>query len=206
MKSTLNDIDRLAAGDINIWKRYIDKWKFAPSPESRQPWIGASKPVAGLMASQQRERDARVNAEISRLKTSYGVSDDQEALRRFRASYDAASAVIDQASASVMPPKFIDNPSEIAYHKAPARSTLERRRSHGGITFSTMTSATTGIGLNLNGVVQDRLFISPSFRSRRPRSASANGKPVPYAEMTSRFAMKSRVSPRLQHECENWSS
>ena len=189
MKSTLDDIDKLLAGNTNIWTRYIDKWKFAPSPQSRQPWIAASKPVAGLMASQQRDRDARVAAEIARLKTSYGVSDDQEALRRFRAAYDAATAVIDQASASVMPPKFVSNPPMTLDDQLDFKaSTLEGGVPMVASTFSTMTSATTGIGLNLNGVSQDRLLylaILPQLLTRV--GVIENGKPVPYAEMTERI-------------------
>ncbi len=189
MKSTLDDIDKLLAGNTNIWTRYIDKWKFAPSPQSRQPWIAASKPVAGLMASQQRDREERVTAEIARLKTSYGVGDDQEALRRFRAAYDAATAVIDQASASVMPPKFVSNPPMTLDDQLDFKaSTLEGGVPMVASTFSTMTSATTGIGLNLNGVSQDRLLylaILPQLLTRV--GVIENGKPVPYAEMTERI-------------------
>jgi hypothetical protein len=189
MKSTLNDIDRLAAGDINIWKRYIDKWKLAPSPESRQPWIAASKPVAGLIASQQREREVRVNSEIARLKVSLGVSDDQEALRRFRTAYDAASAVIDKASASVVHPKFVNNPPMTLDDQLDFKaSTLEGGVPMVASTFSTMTSATTGIGLNLNGVPQDKLLylaILPQLLTRV--GVIENGKPVSYAEMTERI-------------------
>jgi Zn-dependent M16 (insulinase) family peptidase len=189
MKSTLDDIDKLLAGNTNIWTRYIDKWKFAPSPQSRQPWIGAAKPVAGLIVSQQKEREARLNAEIARLKTGYGVNDDQEALRRFRAAYDSASAVIDQAAASVTPPRFVDNPpmtldDQLDYKVA----TLEGGVSMVASTFSTMTSATTGIGLNLNVVPQDKLLylaILPQLLTRV--GVIENGKPVSYAEMSERI-------------------
>ena len=189
MKSTLDDIEKLLAGNTNIWTRYIDKWKFAPAPQARQPWIGATKPVAALIASQQREREARVSAEIARLKTSYGVSDDQDALRRFRASYDAASAVIDQAAASVTPPKFVNNPPMTLDDQLDYKvSTLDGGVSMVASTFSTMTSATTGIGLNLNGVSQDKLLylaILPQLLTRV--GVIENGKPVSFAEMTERI-------------------
>jgi len=189
MKSTLDDIDKLLAGNTNIWRRYIENWKLAPSQQSRQPWIAASKPAAGLIASQQSEREERVKAEIARLKASYGVSDDQEALRRFRASYDAASAVIDQAAAKVMPPRFVSNPPMTLDDQLDFKtSTLEGGVPMVASTFTTMTSATTGIGLNLSGVPQDKLMylaILPQLMTRV--GVIENGKPVSYPEMTERI-------------------
>ena len=55
-------------------------------------------------------------------------------------------------------------------------------------TFSTMTSATTGIGLNLNGVPQNQLVylaILPQLLTRV--GVIENGKPVSYADMTERI-------------------
>jgi len=185
MKSTLDDLDKLLAGNSNIWTRYIARWKFT----STQPWIGASKPVAGLIASQQKEREERVNAEVARLEASYGVNDDQEALRRFRAAYDSATAVIDRAAASVMPPKFAANPPMTLDDPLDFRVTqLEGGVSMVESTFSTMTSATSGISLNLKTVPQDKLVylaILPQLLTRV--GVIENGKPVSYPEMTERL-------------------
>ena len=56
--------------DSNIWTRYIAKWKLTSSA----PWIGANRPVSGLMAQQQKERDERVAGELARLKSNYAVT------------------------------------------------------------------------------------------------------------------------------------
>ena len=185
MKSTLDDIEKLLAGNTNIWKRYITQWKFTSS----QPWIGAGKPVAGLIASQQKERADRVNAEVARLKSSYSVGDDQEALRRFRDTYDAATFVIDQAAAKVMPPKFVNNPPMTLDDQLDYKvSTLEGGVSAVVSTFDTMTSATTGISLRLNGVPEDKLVylaILPQLLTRV--GVIENGKPISYPEMTERI-------------------
>jgi Zn-dependent M16 (insulinase) family peptidase len=189
MKSTLDAIDKLLAGNTNIWTRYIEKWKLAPSRQSRPPWIGAIKPAAGLAAQQQREREERVNAEVARLKSVFGVNDDQAALRRFRTDYDAATTVIDKASANVMPPKFIDNPPMTLDDQLDFKvSQVEGSVSMVASTFDTMTSATTGISLNLNGVPQDKLIYLAMLPSLLTRvGVIENGRPVSYPDMSERI-------------------
>ena len=185
MKPTLDAIDKLLADNTNIWTRYIAKWKLTTT----QPWIGASKPNAALIAQQQTERDARVKSEIANLKVKYKASDDQEALRKYQAAYDAASGTIDQAAAKVPSPKFIDNPpltldDQLDYKVSKLADGIPMVAS----TFDSMTSATTGISLNLDGVPQDRLVYLSMIPQLLTRvGVIENGKPVSYQEMTERL-------------------
>ena len=92
------------------------------------------------------------------LKEQYRASNDAEAIRRYRDDYDAATAEIERAGLGIMPPKFVDNPPRTLDDPLDFKAT----KLAGGVslvtsTFDSMTSATTGISLRLDGVPEDRL-------------------------------------------------
>jgi len=64
MKPALDFVEKTLAGDRNVWTQYIGKWKLA----STQPWVSAARPNADMTRVAQEERNARVAAEVARLK------------------------------------------------------------------------------------------------------------------------------------------
>ena len=136
----------------------------------------------------QEERNARVAAEVARLKQRYGLTGDQDVLKRYAADYDAETAKIDEAVSRVKPARFIDNPpltldDQLDYAVKPIGEGINLVAS----TFDSMTSATTGLALRLDGIPQDQLmFVSllPAMLTRV--GVIENGRPVPYEEMSER--------------------
>jgi Zn-dependent M16 (insulinase) family peptidase len=184
MKPALDFVESALTGDRNIWAQYIDKWKLTGT----HPWVLAARPDVDLPRIAQDERNARVAKEVTRLKQKYGLSNDQQALRRYAAEYDAETAKIDEAAARIKPARFIDNPpltldDQLDYKVKPVGEGINIVAS----TFDNMTSATTGLALRLDGLPQDHLmFVSllPAMLTRV--GVIENGKPVPYEEMSER--------------------
>src|ERR1019366_3485260 len=148
-----------------------------------------AKPNPESIRQEKQEREARAAAEIARLKETYRAATDQEAIRRYRDEYDATTAALEKSAASMAPPKFIDNPPLTLDDQLDFKT----RTLAGGVTlvestFDSMTSATTGIALRLNGVPENQLvYVSllPQLLTRV--GVIENGKPVSYEEMTERL-------------------
>ena len=184
MKPALDFVERTLSGDRNIWAQYINRWKLTAT----QPWVLAARPDVNMPRIAQEERDSRAAAEVARLKQKYALTDEQTALRRYSADYDGETAKIDEAAARVKPARFIDNPpmtldDQLDYAVRPIGEGINLVAS----TFDSMTSATTGLALRLDGLPQDQLmFVSllPAMFTRV--GVIENGKPVSYEEMTDR--------------------
>jgi len=185
MKSVLEAVEKSVGSRSNIWARYLSKWKLTEV----QPWVLATKPNPSMTQEQQKEREVRVAAELRKLRSRYGVSDDQESIRRYRADYDKASAVIEEAAGRVTPPKFVDNPPMTLDDQLDFKvQQLDRGVRFVVSTFESMTSATTGIALRLDGVVQDRLLYLSMLPQLLTRvGVIENGKPVSYETMSERL-------------------
>jgi Zn-dependent M16 (insulinase) family peptidase len=184
MKPALDFVERTLAGDRNVWAQFIGKWQLTGTT----PWILAARPDPNLLTTAVAEREARIAAEIARLKQMYGLTADQDVLRRYSAEYDAQTARIEEAASLVKPAKFIDNPP----------MTLDDpldfavRTTGDGIplvssTFDNMTSATTGLALRLDGIPQGDLFVVSLLPALFTRvGVIENGRPVSYEEMSER--------------------
>jgi Zn-dependent M16 (insulinase) family peptidase len=184
-KVDLAAIETLIASGRNIWRDYLTEWKIA----GVTPYVEASKPNPELIHQEQKEREERAAAETARLQTVYHAATGQEALRRYRGEYDATTAALEKSAANTAPPKFIDNPPLTLDDQLDCKP----RTLPGGVplvesTFNSMTSATTGIALRLDGVPESQLvYVSllPQLLTRV--GVIENGKPVSYEEMTQRL-------------------
>lgn len=184
-KEDLAAIEKLAASDHNIWRDYLSQWKLT----GVTPYVEAAKPSAALIQQEEKERDQRVAAEVERLKDQYHAPSGAEAIRRYRYEYDQATAEIDRAGQGITPPKFVDNPPRTLDDLLDFKST----KLANGVplvtsTFDSMTSATTGISLRLDGVPEDKLVYLSMLPQLLTRSGVIeNGKPLPYEQMTERL-------------------
>jgi len=178
-------IDRLLDSDVNIWTDRLARWKLT----GVVPFVAAAKPNPELIAAEQAARVKRIDAEVAKLKERFGVADEQEAIRRYRVEYEANTAAIELATAAGLPPKFVDKPpltlDDALDYKVSALP--------GGIplvssTFDSMTGATAGIALRLDGVPEDRLMyvsILPALLTRV--GVIENGRPMSFEEMSERL-------------------
>ena len=120
------------------------------------------------------------------MKTKYGVTDEQEAIRRYKAEYDAETVVLEKLAKQTSGARFIESPplsldDQLDYKV----QTLS-----GGVplvasTFDNMTSATTGLALRLDGVSEGELVylsILPALLTRV--GVIKDGKPVSFEEMS----------------------
>ena len=184
-KDELDQIETLVAGDRNLWRDYLARWKLT----GVIPWIEAAKPDPALVTQEDQERTARAAAETARLEEQYGVRTEQEALRRYQADYDAATKVIDAAAAEVKTPAFLehppltlDDPLQFSTRTLPGGVPLVASQ------FDSMSGATAGIALRLDGVPEDQLVYLSMLPQLFTRvGVIENGKPVSYQEMTGRL-------------------
>ncbi|HKO56493.1 MAG TPA: hypothetical protein VJ276_11490 [Thermoanaerobaculia bacterium] len=175
---------QLASGK-NVWKGYLAKWKIT----GVTPYVAAARPSPQLNQREEAERIARGNAEAARLAQVYGISDPQEAIKRYRTEYDAESARIEEEAKKISRPEFVKSPpmtldDQLAYAVKTADNGIPLVAS----TFDNMTSAQLGVALRLDSVPANQLrYVSllPVLLTRV--GVIENGKPVSYEEMTDRL-------------------
>jgi Zn-dependent M16 (insulinase) family peptidase len=184
-KAELAEIEKLIAGSRNIWRDYLPRWKIT----GVTPHVEAAKPDPKLAGQEAKEREDRAAAEVARLKEKFGAATDQQAMERYSAEYDAATAAIEKAAKTVTPSKFIDKPPMTLDDQLDYRQT----RLAGGVplvssTFDSLTSGTTGVALRLDAVPEDRLvYVSLLPALLTLVGVIENGKPVSYEQMTQRM-------------------
>lgn len=172
------DVDALIAqlaGSKNIWRDLLPKWKIT----GVVPYGIAVKPSPALLKQQQQERAERAGAEAKRLASKFGVSGDQEAIRRYKADYDAESARLDKL-ASAAQNRFIDNPpltldDSLEYKESKTANGVPVVSSY----FDNMSSATTAIAFRLDTVPEadlPLLSLLPSLLTQT--GVIDNGNPV----------------------------
>jgi hypothetical protein len=154
----LAEVERLLASGTNPWREHLARWRMLDAV----PYAVAARPSPELIAREEAERRARADAELRRLMAEYGTADEQEAIRRYRVSYDAETARLDAIAAGMEKPGFVDAPPMTLDDQLDYRvETLD-----GGVplvasTFDNMTSATVGLALRLDGVApRDRVYLA----------------------------------------------
>ena len=184
MKPELEQVRALLASGRNFWRDDLAKWKIT----GVVPFAAAAKPSPELLAREDAERVARGNAESARLAKMYNVGDTQEAIRRYRAEYDAESARIEAEAQKIPRPPFVKSPPmtmDDSLHFAQSKvGDVPMVAS----TFENMTSAMTGLALRLDSVPSGDLrwlSLMPLLLTRV--GVIENGRPVPYEEMSERL-------------------
>lgn len=184
LKPELEQVRALLASGTNIWRDDLAKWKIT----GVEAFAVAAKPSPELLAREDAERIARGNAEAARLARVYNLTDTQEAIKKYRAEYDAETARIEAEAQKIpraefvkTPPMTMDDPLQFAVTKVGDVPLVAS-------TFENMTSATTGLALRLNSIpASDLKWVSllPVLLTRV--GVIENGRPVPYEEMSERL-------------------
>ncbi len=184
-KDDLAEIEKLISGSHNIWHDLLTEWEILGTV----PYIEAAKPNPALMRQAGEERAARAAAETARLRQHYGAASDQQALEHYRADYDAATKVIEEAGKKAASAKFVEHPPMTLDDSLEFKSS---KLAHGvplvSSVFESMTSATTGIALRLDSVPEDRLvYVSLLPDLLMNSGVIDNGKVVSYEDMRQRL-------------------
>lgn len=184
MKPQLVQVREMLASGKNFWRGDLAKWQITGA----EPYVVAAKPSPELIAQTDAERIARSKAEAERLAAKYGLADQQQAIQRYRAGYDAETATIDAAAKAVKPASFVEHPpmtidEQLQYKTIALAQDVPMVAS----TFENMTSATTGLALNLGLLPPEDLrylALLPVLLTRV--GVIENGKAVSFDEMTER--------------------
>jgi Zn-dependent M16 (insulinase) family peptidase len=185
MKDDLDAIDKLVSQGKNIWRDSLAQWKVL----GVTPYVLAAKPSATLMAQEDKERQQRATAEAERLVKLYDAPDPQAAIARYRQEYDATTARLEKQAHDAAPPKFVDTPpmtldDQLDFQTAELAGGVPLVMSR----FESMTSATAGIALRLDGLAEDRLvFVSALPQLLTRVGVIEDGKPVSFERMTERL-------------------
>lgn len=184
MKPALGFVENLLAGDKNFWRGYLSKWKLTETI----PYAGAARPSPEVIKRDEAERQARVDAELARLKTKYATTDSQETIKRYRDEYDRTTAELEKLEKqSGAAARFIESPPLTLDDQLDYKvSTLDP----GGVqmvasTFDNMTSATTGLALRLDAVPENELvYLSLLPTLLRNVGVVRDGQPVSFEQMS----------------------
>jgi Zn-dependent M16 (insulinase) family peptidase len=184
LKPEFDEVRKLISSGKNIWKINLEKWNLTTAT----PYVVISKADPTLIAKSDAERKARTEKETDRLKSIYHLNDDQAAIRRYKEVYDSNTVVLEK-SEQAFKVNFIDNPpltvdDQLNYQQKKLPGNIPLVAS----VFNNMTSATTGIAINLHGVPQDKLVYLAMLPELLTRTGIIeNGKAVSYEDMTQRL-------------------
>ena len=185
MKEDLDAIEKLVSGNKNIWRDYLVQWKVL----GVTPYLLAAKPSATLMAAEDNQRRERAAAEAHRLANLYHAPDASAAIELYRRDYDAATAQLEKEAHDAAPPRFVDTPpmtldDQLDFRTAQLAGNVPIVMSR----FESMTSATAGLALRLDGLAEDRLvFVSALPELLTRVGVIEDGKPVSFERMTERL-------------------
>ncbi|MDT7777892.1 MAG: hypothetical protein QOC99_404 [Acidobacteriota bacterium] len=182
LKPELAAVEQLLSSDKNAWRDLVARWKLADSV----PYAVAAKPSPRLLVEGEQQLAAREKAEAERLEKKYGVTDEQEALRRYKAEYDATTAELERQAKQSASLKFLEHPPLTLDDQLDYKVTqLPNGVPLVAANFENMTSATAGLALRLDGVPQEKLF----YLSMMPTLLTQvgvikDGKPIPFEQMS----------------------
>lgn len=179
LKPQFAEIDALLASGKNFWRDRLGKWGYMTDA-----FVTVAHPEPKLVLQEETERKGRAAAEIGALKERFGVSDEQEAIRQYKAAYDKTTAQLEALEQGTTA-RFIDKPpltldDQLDYHESTVGTVKV-----GDSTFDNMTGATTGISIRLDSVPQDDLVYLTSLPNLlRNTGVVVDGKPMSYEDMS----------------------
>jgi len=182
LRPELASVEQLLSSDKNVWRDLVAEWHLADS----LPYAVAAVPRPQAIAQGEQDFNARAHAEAEVLEKKYGVTDEQEALRRYKAEYDATTAELERLAQQSANMKFLEHPPLTLDDRLDYKVT----KLAGGVPlvasdFENMTSATTGLALRLDGVPQEQLFYLSAMPTLLTQvGVVRDGKAIPFEQMS----------------------
>lgn len=180
LKPEFQEIKKMLSSGKNIWKIYLDKWHLTTAT----PYVVISKASPELMAQLEMEKKERSQKEIAYLKGIYHLSDDQEAIQRYKEVYDSNTVVLEKSEHAYQV-KFIDNPPLTLDDKLDYKQQmLPGKIPLVASVFNNMSGATTGMAIDLHGVPENNLvYLALLPELLTETGIIKNGKSVSYGDM-----------------------
>jgi len=144
----------LSSGE-NFWRGFVEKWRLVEN----RPYAVAACPDSRLLQDTEQARKMRLTSFVENLKAQYGVTENADAIKRFKEDYDQRTEAIDSEASQIAMPKFIDNPPLTLDDQL--RFTTEELpggRQMVSSVFDNMTSAMTGLAFRMDVVPESLLL------------------------------------------------
>lgn len=149
---------RQLAGAKNIWRDLIARWQL----DVQRPYAVAAVANTQLIADSESARKQRLEGYLKEIKSRYQVTSDEQAIQLFQRDYDAQTALIDSAAATIKLPAFAANPPMTL--DDPLRFSTESINGQVPLvasTFENITDATVGLAFGLEAVPeQDLVYLA----------------------------------------------
>lgn len=182
-------IESMLASGKNFWREYIAKWNLAET----KPYGLIARANPELLKKEESERRARADAETDVLKKKYGVSDAQEAIKRYQADYDATTVELEKLE-KASTAKFISNPPLTLDDQIDYKESKIGAVKMGASTFDNMAGSTTGLAISLDTVPEkDLVYLAALPNLLRNTGVIKDKKPLSYEE-TSELLRKEVLS------------
>ncbi len=140
--------EQLASGH-NLWRERLKAWGLLEAPA----YLAAAVPSPALLEEEEHQLAERLSNETERLQSVYQTTDTQDALRRYQADFDRATAELEDQIRHAPPARFIDHPpltldDALDYTVKTLAGTVPAVCGY----FSGMASATVGLALDARGI------------------------------------------------------
>lgn len=185
LKPELDQIEIILKDKSNIWKKYLSKWKLLDTV----PYAIASRPDPSLIAKEEKETKARLEAETKLLQKEYNAKNNQEALQKYKSEYDKKTEELDALAANdAKNRKFIDSPPLSPDEQLNYTITSVGKVPVLSSTFDSMTSSNTILALRLDSVAPADLAYLYMLPSLLTGTGVINkGKVITYEQMAERL-------------------
>ncbi|MCP4566614.1 MAG: hypothetical protein GY841_03415 [FCB group bacterium] len=181
----MNFVQKLLAENTNIWTDYIAQWRLL---DTKPYGIGCSADPT-MLTSAVDNKNKRMAAFAEELKTKYSVTEEADAIARYKEDFDRTTDELDAIAAKIEMPEFLENPPMSFDPQLDFKlDTLAETVPMVASTFNSMTTSTIGLALNLRVVPEDKLIYVP-FLSQLIRQIGVvkDGERIDYADLSRRL-------------------
>lgn len=184
-KEEIEYVEAELARDENIWAPLIDKWNLIEV----EPYAAGCKADPSMLVKAVADKERRLEMALTGLKEKYGVTDDADAIGKYKEKYDCNTDVIKKEAAKIPMPKFLENPPLSYDPQLDWRvDTLSDAVPLVVSTFNSMTSATVGLALKTNVIPENRLIYLPILPQLVTQiGVVKDGEVIDYATMNQRL-------------------
>ena len=154
-------VESKISADANSWSGPIDKWRLTKI----ELCVVAAKPDPTMIGKIAADKESRLSGYVEGFKKRFAVTDDQQALRLYKAEFDAATAALEKRAAAQPRMEFTsDPPLSLDPELKSSTKTIQSVRLD-AFRFDNLTSATIGLALNLNALPDSLLVYAPILPS-----------------------------------------
>lgn len=185
LKKRYAELGQMLDTDKNFWRDEIDRWKMLTAV----PYAVGAAPSAEMLSEATEARNKRMAGIVDGFKKKYGVDDEQEAIARYKAEFDANTAVLEAAAANDVLPDFIDNPpltldGQLKYETIIVGDNIPMVAS----TFENMAASRIELALRMDVVPESLMVYLPFLTTAMTGvGVTKDGEVIPFEEMQERL-------------------